>query len=114
MKALVLTAPNEFSVEEVDKPVPGPQEVLCRVKAITICGTDAHLLRGDYPGFWPPSYPFIPGHEWAGEVCELGEGAATLGFAIGDRVAGTSHDACGFCKKCAPPRLPARGKDQAN
>ncbi len=104
MKALVLTGPNEFSIEEVEKPIPGPQEVLCRVKAITICGTDAHLLRGDYPGFWPPSYPFIPGHEWAGVVCELGEGAEALGFSVGDRVAGTSHDACGFCKKCVEGR----------
>jgi L-iditol 2-dehydrogenase len=104
VKALVLTGPNEFSIEEVDRPSPGLQEVLCRVKAITICGTDAHLLRGDYPGFWPPSYPFIPGHEWSGVVCELGEGAAALGFAVGDRVAGTSHDACGFCKKCVEGR----------
>lgn len=104
MKAVVLTAPNEFAIEEVPKPTPGPQEVLCRVKAVTICGTDAHLLRGDYPGFWPPSHPFIPGHEWAGVVCELGEGAGALGFAIGDRVAGTSHDACGFCKKCVEGR----------
>ena len=47
MKALVLTAPNEFAVEEVPKPTPGPQEVLCRVNAVTICGTDAHLLRGE-------------------------------------------------------------------
>jgi len=104
MKALVLTAPNEFSVEEVDNPRPGPQEVLCRVRAVTICGTDAHLLRGDYPGFWPPGYPFIPGHEWAGEIIELGDGAAALGWAIGDRVAGTSHDACGFCQKCVEGR----------
>lgn len=104
MKALVVTAPNEFSVEEVDNPKPGRQEVLCRVRAVTICGTDAHLLRGDYPDFWPPGYPFIPGHEWAGEVVELGDGAGSLGFAIGDRVAGTSHDACGFCQKCVEGR----------
>jgi L-iditol 2-dehydrogenase len=104
MKALVLTAPNEFSIREVETPTPGPKEVLCRVKAITICGTDAHLIAGDYPGFWPPTYPFIPGHEWAGEIAELGPGAASLGFAIGDRVAGTSHDACGFCKKCVEGR----------
>ena len=100
MKALVLTAPSQFSIEDVENPRPGYQEVLCRVRAITICGTDAHLLRGDYPGFWPPSYPFIPGHEWAGEIVELGDGAAALGWAVGDRVAGTSHDACGFCQKC--------------
>ena len=41
-------------------------EVLCRVKAVSICGTDSHLIAGDYPGFWPPAFPIIPGHEWAG------------------------------------------------
>jgi L-iditol 2-dehydrogenase len=100
----VLTAPSEFSIEDVEKPSPGPNEVLCRVRAVAICGTDAHLIRGDYPGFWPPRYPFIPGHEWSGEVVELGEGAAALGWAVGDRVAGTSHDACGFCRKCVEGR----------
>jgi L-iditol 2-dehydrogenase len=104
MKALVLTAPNEFSIEDVAKPSPGPNEVLCRVRAVAICGTDSHLIRGDYPGFWPPRYPFVPGHEWSGEVVELGEGAAALGWQVGDRVAGTSHDACGFCRKCVEGR----------
>ncbi len=104
MKALVLTAPNEFSIRDVPTPAPGRHEVLCRVRAVTICGTDAHLVAGDYPGFWPPEYPFIPGHEWAGEVVELGEGSAALGLAVGDRVAGTSHDACGFCQKCVEGR----------
>ncbi|MGH9051898.1 MAG: zinc-dependent alcohol dehydrogenase [Acidimicrobiia bacterium] len=104
MRAVVLEKPNDFSIQEVDQPKPGRHEVLCRVKAVTICGTDAHLFRGDYPGFWPPSFPFIPGHEWAGEIVELGEGAAELGWAVGDRVAGTSHDACGFCRKCVEGR----------
>ena len=104
MKALLLTGPNEFSVREVDTPEPGHDEVLCRVRAISICGTDAHLIRGDYPGFWPPGYPFIPGHEWAGEVVGLGDGAGALGWSVGDRVAGTSHDACGFCQKCVEGR----------
>lgn len=104
MRAVVLERPNHFSIQEVDQPTPGHREVLCRVKAVTICGTDAHLFRGDYPGFWPPSFPFIPGHEWAGEIVQLGEGAAELGWAVGDRVAGTSHDACGFCEKCVKGR----------
>lgn len=104
MKAVVLTAPNEFSVEEVERPSPGPAEVLCRVRAVAICGTDAHLFRGDYPGFWPPSFPFIPGHEWSGEVVEVGEGAEDHGWAVGDRVAGTSHDACGVCQACVEGR----------
>ena len=104
MKALVLKGPDDFSIEEVEDPVPGRFEVLCRVRAVTICGTDSHLIRGDYPGFWPPSYPFIPGHEWAGEIVGLGEGTGSLGWSIGDRIAGTSHDACGFCKQCVEGR----------
>lgn len=104
MQALVAEGPDRFSIQEVDDPAPGVNEVKCRVRAVSICGTDAHLLRGDYPGFWPPSFPFIPGHEWAGEIEELGEGAEELGWAVGDRVAGTSHDACGFCQKCVEGR----------
>ena len=104
MRALVATGPNAFSVEEVAEPEPGYREVLARVRAATICGTDAHLLRGDYPGFWPPGYPFIPGHEWAGEIVGLGPGADQLGWSVGDRIAGTSHDACGVCQKCVEGR----------
>ena len=47
-------------------------------------------IRGDYPGFWPPAFPFIPGHEWAGEIVALGPGAERYGWTVGDRVAGTS------------------------
>ena len=100
MQAVVVTEPNVFSVESVEEPEPGPYEVKCRVNAVTICGTDAHLLRGDYPDFWPQEWPFIPGHEWAGEIVEVGPGAEQLGWKEGDRVAGTSHNACGYCQKC--------------
>lgn len=100
MKALVAKAPQQYSIEDVAQPEPGPYEMLCQVRAVSICGTDAHLLNGDYPGFWPPDYPFVPGHEWAGEIVQLGSGAESLGWQPGDRVAGTSHDACGFCQKC--------------
>jgi L-iditol 2-dehydrogenase len=100
MKALVVLEPNHFEIQEVPVPVPGPDQVLARVRAVSICGTDAHLVRGDYPGFWPPSFPFIPGHEWAGDIVAMGPGAAAYGWKIGDRVAGTSHDACGVCQKC--------------
>lgn len=104
MRALVLSGPGQFSVEDVPRPQPGLAQVLCRVRALSICGTDAHLIRGDYPGFWPPSYPFIPGHEWAGEIVELGPGCEGLGWEVGDRVAGTSHDACGLCRRCIEGR----------
>jgi L-iditol 2-dehydrogenase len=104
MAALVVLEPNRFEIREVAVPRPGPNEVLARVRAVSICGTDAHLIRGDYPGFWPPAFPFIPGHEWAGEIAALGPGAERYGWSIGDRVAGTSHDACGVCQKCVEGR----------
>jgi L-iditol 2-dehydrogenase len=104
MRALVVDEPNVFSVREVERPVPGPHEVLCRVRAIAICGTDPHIIQGHYPGFWPQGWPLIPGHEWCGDVAELGPGAAELGWEVGVRVAGTSHGACGFCRKCVEGR----------
>ncbi len=98
MRALVLPAPGQFEVREVPVPAPGPGEVLCRVRAVAICGSDPEILRGDLAGVWPPSYPFIPGHEWAGEVVSAGEGV--LDFMPGDRVAGEAHKGCGYCDNC--------------
>ena len=104
MEALVVLEPSVLEIREVPVPEPGPNEVLARVRAVSICGTDAHLIRGDYPGFWPPAFPFIPGHEWAGEIAALGPGAERFGWQVGDRVAGTSHDACGVCRECVEGR----------
>lgn len=99
MKALVLRAPNDFAVEDVEDPTPGPLEVLCRVERVGICGTDVHMVQGHYD-MWPAYYPFIPGHEWSGEVVQLGEGADGFGWKVGDRVAGSSHAGCMHCKTC--------------
>jgi L-iditol 2-dehydrogenase len=104
MEALVVAEPGRLEIREVPVPEPGSNEVLARVRAVSICGTDAHLIRGDYPGFWPRSFPFIPGHEWSGEIVALGPGADLYGWNVGDRVAGTSHNACGVCQKCVEGR----------
>jgi len=104
MRALVVSQPNEFAVRDVPRPRPGPFEVLCRVRATAICGTDPHIIQGHYPGFWPKDWPLIPGHEWCGDIVELGDGAATLGWSVGQRVAGTSHAPCGFCRRCIEGR----------
>jgi L-iditol 2-dehydrogenase len=104
MRALVVQEPDVFSVQDVPRPEPGRHEVLCRVRAVAICGTDPHIIQGHYPGFWPKSFPFIPGHEWCGEVVALGPGAADFDWAVGTRVAGTSHAGCGFCRKCVEGR----------
>lgn len=104
MRALVVHEPNRFSVEDVPRPAPGPFEVLCRVESVAICGTDPHIIAGEYPGFWPKAFPFIPGHEWAGTVVAVGPGAGDLGLEAGTRVAGTSHAGCGYCRKCVEGR----------
>lgn len=104
MQTLVVREPRVLDIAETPVPEPGRNEVLARVRSVSICGTDAHLINGDYPGFWPTKYPFTPGHEWAGEIVALGEGADTLGWRVGDRVAGTSHNACGVCQKCVEGR----------
>jgi L-iditol 2-dehydrogenase len=104
MRALVVSAPNEFAVTDLERPRPGAMEVLCRVRTVAICGTDPHIIQGHYPGFWPKAWPLVPGHEWGGEVVEVGDGAARLGWTAGTRVAGTSHNACGYCRRCIEGR----------
>jgi L-iditol 2-dehydrogenase len=101
MRALVLRAPRRFAVEDV--PVPGPlepDEVLCRVDTTFICGTDPHIINGDFPGFWPPAFPFIPGHEWSAVIVDAGTRARSLGWSSGDRVCAISHCGCGYCANC--------------
>ena len=74
MRAVVLRAPRRFAVEDVEVPASlEADEVLCRVDTTFICGTDPHIINGDFPGFWPPSFPFIPGPEWSAIVVECGE-----------------------------------------
>ncbi len=104
MRALVVDGPHTFSVRDVERPRPGRHELLCRVRATAICGTDPHIIAGEFPGFWPKDWPLIPGHEWCGEIVELGDGAAELGWSTGTRVAGTSHAPCGFCARCVEGR----------
>ena len=99
MKAVVMRGPNDFGVEMVDIPKPKRNEVLVKIGAVAICGSDPKVFNGDYLGInWPPHFPFIPGHEFSGEVVELGEGVT--GLKVGDRVAGEAHCGCGVCENC--------------
>ena len=102
MKAIVLTGPGEHELREVPVPQPQAYEVLSKVRAVAICGSDPEIFQGGLAGIWPPYYPFIAGHEWAGEVVALGEGVTNL--KIGDRVAGEPHKGCGFCENCKAGR----------
>lgn len=99
MKAVVLHAPGEYKIEQVDIPVPGKNEVLVKIKSVAICGSDPGIFNGmALPDGWPPHYPFIAGHEFAGEIAALGEDVVSL--KIGDRVAGEAHCGCGICEMC--------------
>jgi len=84
VKALVFEAPRRAVVTEVEQPRIGPDEVLVRSHAVGICHSDFELLAGQY--IIPVSYPIIPGHEWAGEVVDVG--SAVAGLSAGDRVVG--------------------------
>jgi L-iditol 2-dehydrogenase len=99
MKACMLTAFNTFEMREVPVPEPETGEVLCRIRAVAICGTDPEIVTGIHSAKgWPPKFPFVMGHEWAGEVVKLGKGVTE--FAVGDRVAGDAHKGCGSCRNC--------------
>ena len=99
MRALVKAAPKPgLTMQNVPAPRPGDGEVLLRILATSLCGTDAHIYRWDE---WAQSRihpPRIIGHELCGEVVELGRGVTTV--AVGDYVAAESHLTCGMCFQC--------------
>jgi L-iditol 2-dehydrogenase len=84
MKALVFEQPHTAAVRDVDVPTIAADEVLVRSRNVGICHSDFELYEGRY--IIPVSYPIIPGHEWAGEIAEIGSGVTTL--KVGDRVVG--------------------------
>jgi len=105
MNALRLNGPNDLEYCQVPVPAADENEVLCQVESVSICGTDPHIIKGDFPGYWPKQFPLIPGHEWAGKVVGLGENAGLFGWKIGDRVAGIANCGCGYCKNCMEGRF---------
>src|SRR5690554_134408 len=87
--------PAEFV--SVDVPTPGPGQVLLKMAAAGLCGSDLHLLDAP-PGFFPFDPPFTLGHENAGWVVALGPGATR--FAEGDAALASSTSSCGYCEPC--------------
>ena len=84
MKALIFEAPNKPVIADVGFPEITANEVLVRTRAVGICHSDYELLAGRY--IIPISYPVTPGHEWSGEIVEVGRNVK--GFKVGDRVVG--------------------------
>ena len=94
MRANVFHSPGQFGVEEVPRPVPGPGDAILRVTTTTVCGTDLHIVRGEYairPGL-------VIGHEAVGVVDELGVGVR--GAEVGQRVVVGAITPCGQCRAC--------------
>lgn len=94
MKATVFHGKDQICVEEVPRPKPGAGEVVIRVTLTTICGTDLHILRGEYP----VKPGLIIGHEPVGVIEEIGAGMA--GYRVGDRVLLGAITPCGQCRAC--------------
>jgi 2-desacetyl-2-hydroxyethyl bacteriochlorophyllide A dehydrogenase len=97
-KAAVLKAPYNISLEDVQKPEPGVREILVRVRATGICGTDVKM----YSGKWKVKLPLIIGHESTGEVA--GVGKEVTAFKVGDRVVINPVFSCGECYYCIKGR----------
>ena len=94
MKANVFRGPNKIGIEEVPRPGAGFGEAVIRITLTTICGTDLHILRGEYP----VKPGLVIGHEPVGVIEELGEGLS--GYKIGDRVMVGAITPCGQCRAC--------------
>ncbi len=85
--------------EDVEKPKIAPDEVLVNVRATGICGSDLHLYKGEATGALPKlPIPFIPGHEFAGQITEVGPNVRH--FKVGDRVSAELMVSCGHCNYC--------------
>ncbi len=94
MKAILYDAPRSFSYRDVAEPPVAEDDVLIRVKACGLCGTDLHIHEGEFG----PRFPLIPGHEFAGEVAAVG--SAVTDWRPGDRVVANCNRACGHCFHC--------------
>ena len=100
MKAVVIEKPDSVSVKQIADPTPGSGEAIIKVEACGICGTDIHVIRGE---FAPTRYPIVPGHEFCGEVVAIG--GEVRNIKIGDFVAVDPSLFCGRCRQCRAGRF---------
>ncbi|SDJ70948.1 L-threonine 3-dehydrogenase [Sediminibacillus albus] len=99
MKALVKNGREKGAeIQQVQIPSIGDREVLIKVKATSICGTDVHIYNWDEWSQSRVNPPYVFGHEFAGEVVEVGEKVAKV--TVGDYVSAETHIICGHCPQC--------------
>src|SRR4051812_18887759 len=94
MKAAIFVEPGRIVLDEKPLPDVGPLDALVRITTTTICGTDLHILRGEYP----VAKGLTIGHEAVGVIAELGDGVS--GFQLGERVLVGAITPCGQCRAC--------------
>ncbi len=94
MRAAVFHGPDDIRVDDVPRPHAGPGEAVIRVTLTTICGTDVHILKGEYP----VRPGLVVGHEPVGVIDELGSGV--VGYELGERVLVGAITPCGQCHAC--------------
>lgn len=97
MKAAVFYGKHDLRIEDIEKPIPGEGEVLVKIMACGICGTDVHIFHGD-EGASPTPAGTVLGHEFAGVVEEIGAGVKNI--AVGDRVSVDPNKLCNECYYC--------------
>jgi threonine 3-dehydrogenase len=103
MKALVKArAEPGIWMMDVAEPAIGPNDVLIRMRKTAICGTDMHIWHWDDWARRTIKVPMAVGHEYCGEIVEIGSEVA--GFKVGDRVSGEGHITCGHCRNCRAGR----------
>lgn len=95
MRQAVMTKPKAIEIRDAPKPVPGPGEVLLKIRRIGVCGSDIHVYHGLHPY---TSYPVVQGHEVSGIVAELGAGVS--GIPIGATATFMPQIFCGTCPPC--------------
>lgn len=98
MKTMRLYAPRDMRLDDVPQPEPRLGEALVRVRAVGVCGSDVHYYVDGRIGSDVPTFPFVLGHEFAGEIAALGPGVA--GPPVGTRVAVDPAIPCGRCEVC--------------
>ncbi len=99
MRAAIFRGPGDVHIERVPRPQAGPGEAVVRITLTTICGTDVHILKGEYP----VKPGLVVGHEPVGVIDELGAGVT--GYEIGDRVLVGAITPCGQCHACLSGKL---------
>ena len=97
MKAIQLTGKESLRMTEVPVPEIGPDEMLLRVRAASICGTDVRMYKNGYKNV-SEAHPLIPGHEFSGDIAAVGENV--MGYHVGQKVSVAPNIGCGVCDMC--------------